>query len=81
MMADLFPDDERQYFEKFKTMWHYIDNNLIDHEHGEWYQGGLDKEPHQKTRLKAHIWKASYHQYRSLANCIARLRSTATDAH
>ncbi|HYG18386.1 MAG TPA: AGE family epimerase/isomerase, partial [Ohtaekwangia sp.] len=79
LMADLFPEDEKQYFQKFRTMWNYIDTYLIDHEHGEWYQGGLDKEPGQKTRLKAHIWKASYHQYRSLANCIVRLRSMATD--
>lgn len=75
IMADQFPDDDHQYFEKFKTMWTYIKTNLIDHEHGEWYQGGLDKEPQQKTALKGHIWKASYHQYRALANCAKRLRS------
>jgi mannobiose 2-epimerase len=74
IMADQFPDDDHQYFEKFKTMWTYIKTNLIDHEHGEWYQGGLDKEPQQKTALKGHIWKASYHQYRALANCAKRLR-------
>lgn len=74
VMADHFPDDDQQYFEKFKTMWHYIDTNLIDHENGEWFQGGIDKQPQFKTALKAHIWKASYHQYRSLSNCVTRLR-------
>lgn len=74
IMADQFPDDDHEYFEKFKTMWTYTKTNLIDHEHGEWYQGGLDKEPQQKTALKGHIWKASYHQYRALANCAKRLR-------
>jgi mannobiose 2-epimerase len=74
IMADLFPDDEQLYFEKFKTLWHYIDTNLIDHTYGEWYQGGLDKEPEQKRGLKGHIWKASYHQYRALSNCVKRLR-------
>lgn len=74
VMANHFPDDDQQYFEKFKMMWHYIDNNLIDHEYGEWFQGGIDKEPHQKTALKGHIWKASYHQYRSLENCVKNLR-------
>ena len=73
IMADQFPDDNHQYFEKFKKMWGYIDTNLIDHEYGEWYQGGLDKEPQQKTALKGQIWKASYHQYRALANCVQRL--------
>ena len=75
IMADQFPEDEHQYFEKFKKMWNYIDTYLIDHQYGEWYGGGLDKEPQQKTALKGHIWKASYHQYRAMANCVQRLRS------
>jgi mannobiose 2-epimerase len=75
IMADQFPDDERQYFEKFKKMWEYIDTNLIDHEHGEWYPGGLDKQPEHKTALKGHIWKAAYHQYRAMANCVQKLKS------
>jgi N-acylglucosamine 2-epimerase (GlcNAc 2-epimerase). len=73
-MADLFPDDDQKYFEKFRMMWNYIDKNLIDHEHGEWYSGGLDKQPELKTALKGHIWKACYHQYRSMENCVKRLR-------
>jgi mannobiose 2-epimerase len=75
IMADLYPNDEHRYFEKFEKMWRYIDSNLIDHEHGEWYAGGLDKEPQQKTALKGHIWKAVYHQYRAMANCVQRLRA------
>jgi mannobiose 2-epimerase len=75
IMADQFPDDERQYFEKFKKMWAYIDTYLIDHQYGEWYPGGLDKEPQQRTALKGHIWKACYHQYRAMANCVQRLRT------
>lgn len=75
IMADLYPDDKQQYFEKFLKMWSYINTNLIDHEHGEWYPAGLDKEPQQKNALKGHIWKACYHQYRSMANCVVRLRN------
>ena len=75
LMADLFPNDERRYFEKFKKMWNYIDQYLIDHEIGEWYPGGLDKQPQFKTALKGHIWKACYHQYRSMENCVKRLRN------
>jgi mannobiose 2-epimerase len=56
-------------------MWKYIDTNLIDHQYGEWFQGGIDKQPHFKTALKGHIWKASYHQYRSLENCVKGLRA------
>jgi mannobiose 2-epimerase len=74
IMADLFPNDEQLYYKKFEMLWEYIDTNLIDHRYGEWYQGGLDKEPEQKHALKGHIWKASYHQYRALSNCVKRLR-------
>jgi len=64
-----------QYFEKFKMMWKYIKTYLIDHEYGDWYEEGLDKSPERKTALKGHIWKATYHQLRSLTNCVQRLRS------
>jgi mannobiose 2-epimerase len=74
LMANRFPDDKQQYFEKFRLMWQYINTNLIDHENGEWFQGGIDKQPEMKTALKGHIWKASYHQYRSLSNCVKNLR-------
>ena len=75
MMADLYPGDEMKYFSKFETLWKYADAYLIDHENGDWFAGGLDKQPEMKTALKGQIWKAFYHQYRSLANCIDRLRT------
>lgn len=74
LMADRFPDDPNHYFEKFKLLWKYTQTYLIDHEHGDWYEEGLDKEPARKTALKGHIWKATYHNYRALTNCIDRLR-------
>ena len=74
LMSDLFPDDKMQYFQKFKQLWNYAQTYLIDHEHGDWYEGGIDKEPHKKTALKGHIWKATYHQYRALSSCIQQLR-------
>ncbi|MDN5211041.1 AGE family epimerase/isomerase [Fulvivirgaceae bacterium BMA12] len=74
MMADLFPDDEARYFEKFKILWDYTKTYLIDHEHGGWYWGGLDKEPEWKTGPKAQIWKVNYHTARSMMHCIERLK-------
>ncbi len=76
LMADHYPSDEMHYFDKFETLWKYCDTYLIDHENGDFYAGGLDKEPKMKTALKGHIWKAAYHQYRSLENSINRLRHT-----
>lgn len=73
MMADLFPDDEMKYYNKFEKLWSYCNEYLIDHQYGDFYAGGLDKQPEMKTALKGHIWKACYHQYRSLSNCIHRL--------
>jgi cellobiose epimerase len=75
MMAELFPKDDHNYVDKFIQLWNYTNQYVIDHEHGEWYPGGLDKEPDQKTALKGHIWKASYHQFRSLMNCVERLKN------
>jgi mannobiose 2-epimerase len=72
MMADLYPKEG--YYEKFKQMWKYIDSYIIDHEHGDWFEEGLDKEPQRRTALKGHIWKATYHQYRALSNCVQRLK-------
>ena len=43
LMADLYPDDQMNYFQKFETLWKYTDTYLVDHEHGDLYAGGLDK--------------------------------------
>lgn len=74
LMSDLFPEDHMHYFEKFKQIWAYVQTWLIDHEYGDWYEEGLDTRPERKTALKGHIWKGTYHQLRSLSNCVQRLR-------
>lgn len=74
LMADRFPNDPMHYFDRFKQMWTYIQTYLIDHEHGDWYEEGLDKEPQRRTALKGHVWKGTYHHFRSLSNCIRRLK-------
>lgn len=79
MMSGLYPDDERKYFDKFKTLWKYTDTYLVDHERGEWYSGGIDREPDAKNGMKGHIWKAAYHQVRALMNCIAHLKKEEVD--
>jgi len=40
-----------------------------------WYDEGLDKSPERRTALKSQIWKATYHNYRSLSNCVDRLKN------
>ncbi|MDB5119859.1 MAG: N-acylglucosamine 2-epimerase [Sphingobacteriales bacterium] len=73
LMSKHFPNDQQQYYTKFKQLWKYINTYLIDHEHGDWYQGGIDKQPNYKTALKGQIWKGTYHNFRSLMNCIQML--------
>lgn len=76
ILSDLYPNDPLQYADKFKKQWSYINTYLIDHKRGEWYSSGLDKSPENVDRGKGNIWKAAYHQYRSLENCVKRLRDT-----
>jgi cellobiose epimerase len=75
LMADYFPNDPHHYFEKFKIMWTYIQTYLIDHQYGDWYDEGIDKSPERRTALKGQIWKATYHNYRALSNCVDRLNN------
>ncbi|HET8654691.1 MAG TPA: AGE family epimerase/isomerase [Longimicrobiaceae bacterium] len=75
LMGDLFPSDPMHYQQRFLKQWSYIDRYLIDHQHGGWYEGGLDKEPQRKTGDKGHIWKAAYHDSRAMMNVVRRLRN------
>jgi mannobiose 2-epimerase len=74
IMSQLFPDDPHHYKSLCLKEWEYINTYLIDHEQGDWYSGGIDKEPDAKRAMKAQIWKGNYHTSRSLMNCIKRLR-------
>ena len=73
IFSKLYPDDPMRYGQRFVRIWNYIQTYLIDHEHGDWYEEGLDNEPQRRTALKAHIWKGAYHVFRSLSNCMKRL--------
>lgn len=73
IFAHLYPNDKMNYMDKFKKLWSYSHKYLVDHEHGDWYEYGLDNSPKSRTALKAHIWKGTYHTFRALSNCIRRL--------
>ncbi|WP_304517137.1 AGE family epimerase/isomerase [Cecembia rubra] len=70
VMSTYFPDDPMDYFGKFRQHWDFIQKFLIDHDHGDWYPGSIDKQPQMKTADKGHIWKANYHQFRAMAHTI-----------
>ena len=73
IMDKYYPKDNHLYFNKFKQMWTYTKTYLIDSVHGDWYQGGIDKQPKYKMALKGQIWKGTYHNFRALMNCIQSL--------
>lgn len=65
LLAAIYPK-EKIYPEAFQKMWHYIQKELIDHEHQGWYSNGLDENPESKTQRKANEWKGAYHDGRAL---------------
>ncbi|QHT68178.1 N-acylglucosamine 2-epimerase [Rhodocytophaga rosea] len=73
LMADTYPNDKQQYYDKFTKQWEYVKKYLLDSKYGGWYAGGIDKEPDQAKGNKGHAWKACYHESRSLMNCLLRL--------
>jgi mannobiose 2-epimerase len=65
LFATLDPGKE-EYREAYPAMWRYIQRELIDRQHGGWYNNGLDISPGNKTSPKAHQWKSCYHDGRAL---------------
>jgi len=72
LMSQLYPD-KKEYYELFEKQWNYINEYLIDHTYGGWYDEGLDSDPEAAQRAKAHVWKVNYHNVRSLINVIQML--------
>jgi cellobiose epimerase len=77
IMADLYPDDAMDYYQKFTGQWDYIKTWLSDREHGGWYNNGLDNTPDSITSRKSHIWKGNYHTVRALLGTLERLEESA----
>jgi mannobiose 2-epimerase len=65
LMSSYYPN-EKIYGEAFYNMWQYVEKEIIDHKNGGWYDSGLDKSPKSKFAPKAQMWKANYHDGRSL---------------
>ena len=65
LFSELFPDEKR-YAIAAQGMWKYIMEQMIDHERGGWYNAGLDVNPDNEFKDKAHQWKSCYHDGRAL---------------
>jgi cellobiose epimerase len=75
IMADMYPDDPHDYLAKFEQQWEYINEYLIDHEHGGWYNSGLDMDPESVNSRKSQIWKGNYHTLRAMIRVLERLEA------
>ncbi|MCG2589974.1 AGE family epimerase/isomerase [Rhodohalobacter sulfatireducens] len=73
LFSSLFPKDEQNYFEIFHQQLLYIKKYFIDYKYGGWFEQELDKSQKQKRTPKSHEWKATYHTYRALENCVELL--------
>jgi mannobiose 2-epimerase len=73
LFSKIFPNDKR-YPEYFQRQWDYVKKYIIDSENGDWFEGGIDKEPHFRTGPKSHMWKCTYHTGRTLMNCSSILQ-------
>jgi len=78
LFSKIFPGSA--YEDYFLREWDYVSKYIIDWEKGDWFEGGLDKEPHFRNGPKSHIWKCSYHTSRALTNCITMLGGGTTEA-
>ncbi len=72
LFSRIFPEDTR-YEEYFIRQWGYVTRFILDHERGDGFEGGIDKEPEFRKGPKSHIWKCTYHTGRALMNCITLL--------
>jgi cellobiose epimerase len=68
IFSKIFPRETR-YYEYFLRQWEYVQSFIIDTQGGDWFEGGIDKEPQFRTSPKSHMWKCTYHTGRTLMNC------------
>ena len=69
-----FGDEEA--FKKSEKCWHYIKENLVDYDNGEWYWSRRKDGSLNTTDDKAGFWKCPYHNSRM---CLEIIERTAED--
>ncbi|WP_373056532.1 AGE family epimerase/isomerase [Zunongwangia sp. H14] len=79
LMTRYFPEDEMDYYRHFQKLWNYTEAYLMDPKYGGWYEWGLDETPSSEHDRKGHIWKAAYHNFRALTNCMHQLELLQKD--
>jgi mannobiose 2-epimerase len=62
-----------RYYEAFQTIWNFIDENMINHQVGEWRRL-LDRNGKVIDGNIGNEWKVAYHSGRSMMECNRRLQ-------
>ncbi len=63
---------EAEWMERAIKSWKFIQQYLVDAQHGEWYWG-INREYEKMDKDKAGFWKCPYHSTRSLLEVLYRL--------
>ncbi len=64
---------DNTYLERAIRLWDFIEEFIIDSEHGEWYWRVDNKGIHYKDNEKVGFWKCPYHNSRTCIEVINRL--------
>lgn len=71
---------EPRFLAAAQHTWDFIDQRLIDHEHGEWSWGVTRDGAVRPRAVKAGFWKCPYHNGRACMELAERLRALAAAA-
>jgi mannobiose 2-epimerase len=64
---------DQQYLNRMETLWHFIKNNIVDHENGEWHWRLTEDNTIVRSEDKAGPWKCPYHNGRACMELMKRL--------
>ena len=64
---------DKNFFDKVKSVWTFINTYIIDHSHGEWYWGRHENGEIIQGQGKVGFWKCPYHNSRACLEMLARL--------
>jgi mannobiose 2-epimerase len=66
---------EPHFLDAALRCWDYIEQHLVDHEHGEWFRAVTREGAVKADELKVSFWKCPYHNGRACMEMIERLKT------
>jgi mannobiose 2-epimerase len=67
---------DRKYLDASLHTWQFIEDQLVDRRHGEWFIG-ISSPPKRVAPIKVGFWKCPYHNGRACMELIDRLKDVA----